>query len=86
MSLCLTLNPTEACPKLSDTRKILKNSLNSVVKNLPAMQTFGFDSGVRKIPRKRRWQPVPVFLPGKSHGQRSLTGYSPQSPKESNMA
>ena len=26
---------------------------------------------------RRKWQPTPVFLPGKSHGQRSLVGYSP---------
>ena len=26
---------------------------------------------------KRQWQPTPVFLPGKSHGQKSLAGYSP---------
>ena len=32
----------------------------------------GFDSWVRKIPWRRKWQPTPVFLPGKSHGQRSL--------------
>ena len=32
---------------------------------------------VRKIPWRRKWQPTPVFLPGKSHGQRSLVGYSP---------
>ena len=38
---------------------------------------FGFDPWVRKIPWKRRWHPTPVFLPGKSHGQRSLVGYSP---------
>ena len=31
---------------------------------------------VRKIPRRRKWQPTPIFLPGKSHGQRSLAGYS----------
>ena len=30
-----------------------------------------------KIPWRRKWQPDPVFLPGKSHGQRSLVGYSP---------
>ena len=30
-----------------------------------------------KIPWRRKWQPSPVFLPGESHGQRSLTGYSP---------
>ena len=34
-------------------------------------------------PQKRKWQPTPVFLTGKSHGQRSLKGYSPWSCKES---
>ena len=29
------------------------------------------------IPGLRRWQPIPIFLPGKSHGQRSLVGYRP---------
>ena len=33
--------------------------------------------GPGKIPLKRKWQPAPIFLPGKSHGQRSLVGYSP---------
>ena len=32
---------------------------------------------VRKIPWRRKWQPTPVLLPGKSHGQRNLEGYSP---------
>ena len=32
---------------------------------------------VRKIPWRRAWQPTPVFLPGESHGQRRLAGYSP---------
>ena len=36
-----------------------------------------FDPWVRKIPWRRKWQPTPVFLPGESHGQRSLAGYSP---------
>jgi len=36
-----------------------------------------FDPWVRKIPWSRKWQPTPVFLPGESHGQRSLEGYSP---------
>ena len=34
----------------------------------------GFDPCVRKIPWRRAWQPTPVFLPGESHGQRSLVG------------
>ena len=33
--------------------------------------------GLQKIPWRREWQPTPVFLPGESHGQRSLAGYSP---------
>ena len=37
----------------------------------------GFDPWARKIPWNRKWQPTPVFLPGKSHGQKSLVGYSP---------
>ena len=37
----------------------------------------GFVPWVRKVPRKRKWQPTPVFLPGESHGQRSLVYYSP---------
>ena len=38
-----------------------------------------------KVPRRKKWQPTPVFLPGESHGQRSLEGYSPWSHKESDM-
>ena len=38
----------------------------------------GFDPWVRKIPQGRAEQPTPVFLPRKSHRQRSLVGYSPQ--------
>ena len=37
----------------------------------------GFDPWVRKIPWRREWLPTPVSLPGESHGQRSLAGYSP---------
>ena len=39
---------------------------------------LGFDPWVRKIPWRSKWQPTPVFLPGKPHGQRSLVGYSPR--------
>ena len=40
---------------------------------------------VGKIPWRRKWQPTPVFLAGKSHGRRSLAGYSPWGHKESDM-
>ena len=58
-----------------------------VVKNPPAnagdTRLTGFDPWVGKIPWRRKWQPSPVFLPGKSHGQRSLVGYCPLGHKES---
>ena len=36
-----------------------------------------FNLWVGKIPRRRKWQATPVFLPGECHGQRSLVGFSP---------
>ena len=51
----------------------------------PACQCrrLGFDPCIRKIPRRRTWQPTPVFLPGESHGQGGLADYSPWGCKES---
>ena len=46
------------------------------VKNSPAVRRHGFYSWVRKIPSSRKRQPTPVFLPGESHGQRSVVGHS----------
>ena len=51
------------------------------VKNLPALQETQetqIQSLGQEDPWRRKWQPTPVFLPGKSHGQRSLAGYSPR--------
>ena len=51
-----------------------------MLKNLPANaghKRCEFDPWVGKIPCRRKWQPIPAFLPGESHGQRSLAGYSP---------
>ena len=45
----------------------------------------GFDPWVGKIIWRRVWQPTPVFLPGESHGQRTLMGNSPWSHKELDM-
>ena len=41
-----------------------------------------FNPWAGKIPWRRKWQPAPVFFPGKFHGQRSLVGYSPWGHKE----
>ena len=43
-----------------------------MVNNPPTME----ESWVGKIPWRRAWQPTPVFLPGESHGLRSLVGYT----------
>ena len=55
-----------------------------VVKNLP--DNVGDTSSIlgQEDPLEEGWQPTPVFLPGESHGQRSLVGYSPWGCKESN--
>ena len=45
-------------------------------------QRGGLSPWVQKTPWRRKWQPIPVFLPGESHGQRSLVGYSPRGHKE----
>ena len=52
-----------------------------LVKNLPAI----WETWVGKIACRRAWQLTPRFLPGKSHGQSSLVGYSPWGCKESYM-
>ena len=58
------------------------------VKSSPSMQETqgrGFNPWVGKIPWRSKRQPTPLFLPGKSHGQRSLVGYSPRGHTESHI-
>ena len=51
---------------------------DSAVKNLPANAgNVGSAPGLERFLWRRKWQATPVFLPGKSHRQRSLVGYSP---------
>jgi len=60
-----------------------------VVKNLPANVGNTRDArlipGSGRFPWRRKWQPTPVFLPGRYHGQRSLVGCSPWDCKELDM-
>ena len=60
-----------------------------MVKNPPvnagAVGEPGLIPGSGRFPRGGKWLPTPVFLPGKSHGQRSLMGYSPYNHRESDM-
>ena len=55
----------------------------SAVKNLPAMRETQVQPVDQEIPWRGEWQPTLIFLPGESHGQRSLAGYSPWGGKES---
>ena len=68
--------------RLSEVRASLVAQL---VKNLPVMQETWVQSLGWEEPWRREWQPTPVFLPGESHGQRSLVGYSPWGRKEWDM-
>ena len=58
-----------------------------MVKNPPAhagdIKDVSWIPELRKIPCRRAWQRTTVFLPGESHGQRSLVGYGPHIHKES---
>ena len=75
-----------ACPFQSACGLFLGGSL---LKNPPANEEDagnpGFDPWVKEITWIRKWQHTPVFLPGKSHGQQSLAGYSPWGHKELEM-
>ena len=48
-----------------------------LIRVCPQCRRLGFNPWVRKIPWRREGQPAPIFLPGKSHGQRRLAGHSP---------
>ena len=59
------------------------SELSGTALSLPAMQETLVRSLVLEDPLRKEWQPTPVFFPGEFHGQRSLAGYNPWSPKES---
>ena len=60
----------------------LASLVAQMVKNPPAMQETWVQSLAWGDPLGRAWQPTPVFLPGESHGRRSLVGYSSRGCKE----
>ena len=69
-------------------RRDMSLSLTQIIRDLTCdppefiSTAFVFNPWVGKISWRRKWQPTPVFLPGKSHGQRNLVGYSPWGCKE----
>ena len=62
--------------------KLRASQVALVAKNPPDnvrdIRDMGSNPWVGKTPWRRAWQPTPIFLPGESHRQRSLVGYSPQ--------
>ena len=75
LGLCINL---EGWDGEGDGREVQKGGdMAQRLKRLPAMQETRVQSLGQEDPLERKWQPTPVFLPGESHGWRSLEGYSP---------
>ena len=72
-------------PSINKPNKLWKG--NRMLTNLLNQTYIWFTFNVPKMPkyRRREWLLTPVFLPGESHGQKSLAGYSPWSRMESDM-
>ena len=68
------LKPTTQT-RVSAERETSEFSFSSTCR-FPSQLSHRLHPWVGKIPWKRKWQSTPVFFPGKSHGQRSLAGYS----------
>ena len=66
------------CFTCSQNGAIGNRSLAQSVKNPPAMQETWVQSWVGKILWRRKWQPTPIFLPGKFYGEESLAGMGSQ--------
>ena len=70
------------CQQIWKTQQWPTSRAAQMVKCPPTKRETQVHPWVRKISCRRKWQPTPVFLPGKSHGWRSLVGYSPWGRKE----
>ena len=81
------LQISHLCVPLQDGTYNWASLMSQMVKKLPAnaegTRNVEFSPWAGKILWRRKWQPTPVLLPGKSHGQRSLVGYRPWGHKES---
>ena len=73
---CMAKNPPQYC-------KVINHRLKKKKESAYQCRRHGFDLWVGNIPRRRKWQSTPVFLPRNSQGQRSLVGYGPWVLKES---
>ena len=78
-ALSVYLKPHNSSLFLQSLSQLLGFPGGLVVRSLPAnARNVAFDPWIRKILWKGKWQPTPVFLLGKSHGQRTLMGCNPQ--------
>ena len=75
------------CVLYTHTHSTRASQVTLVVKNPPARRRkrHGFNPWVGRIPCRRAWKPTLVFLPGESHGLRSMAGYSSWGCKELDM-
>ena len=80
-SILQGINPEYPLEGLMPRTSFLAQSSKEHACQCSRHQRCGFDPWAKKI-WKRKWQPTPVFLPGKSHGQKSLMSYSPWGCKE----
>ena len=78
-----SLYPATKSGPLTGARSFLVAQWQRIHRQCMGLRRCRLGPWVQKIPWRRAWQPTPVFLPGESHGQRSLTGYSPSRHKES---
>ena len=78
----LKLSPTKEAQNLCPTALELQDPTVAQQKRIHLQcRRSGFDPRAGNIPWRRKWQLIPVLLPGKSYGQRSLVGYSSQGHK-----
>ena len=79
MTTDVSLYPRHQLHNLGYSRCLIRGfpGLSAVKKSTCQCKRCGFGPWVGKIPWRRKWQPTPVFLSGKSREQRSLVGYSP---------
>ena len=77
----LRVKEAESLPRICKNRGIKTSQVARLLKN-PSVHAGdirymgSIPAWVRKLPCRRKWPPTPVFLPGESHGQRRLVGYS----------
>ena len=82
-SFSFSISPSNEYSGLISLRIVFSSTLIAVLLNVGGCWRE-FDLPRQAFPWSRKWQPTPVFLPGKSHGHRSLVGYNLWGCKESN--